>query len=234
MLASYLHNFIFIKTKKTGGTTAEVTLGASCGPADIVTPLGPKDELLRGNGKPICRNFSSDSTIEQGLRDAIIRGDNKAYLMARKRCEFFSHMTATEIKAKVAPEFWEGAYRMTVERHPYEKAVSAAYFKYRPRIDKPFSDYLEDFLHEGSYSTYRFYTIDNKPVVHEFLRQETLYDDLTRAGAKLGIPIPEKLARMKTSSRRDIRPAREILTDSQKQIVQSFCKNEFDLLGYDP
>ena len=37
MIASYLYNYIFIKTKKTGGTTAEVTLAASCGPNDIVT-----------------------------------------------------------------------------------------------------------------------------------------------------------------------------------------------------
>jgi hypothetical protein len=44
MIVSYLHKFIFIRTKKTAGTTVEMTLAPACGPDDIITPLGTWDE----------------------------------------------------------------------------------------------------------------------------------------------------------------------------------------------
>ena len=233
MIVSFLHDYIFIKTKKTGGTTVEVTLSASCGPKDIVTPLGPRDEIARAGSRPVCRNFASDPAIERGLLDAIARDDKKAYLRARKHSDFFAHMSAAEIRDKLAPDFWARAFKFTVERHPYEKAVSAAYFKYRPQKDKAFDAYLDDFLRAGTYSSWRFYTIDDNPAVDEFIRQETLLPDLKRIGARLGVPIPDELVRTKTKSRADKRPAREILNDRQKEIVYEFCRKEFDLLGYE-
>jgi hypothetical protein len=234
MIASFLHKFIFIKTKKTGGTTVEVTLGAFCGPVDIITPLGPRDELLRGNGDQlVCRNFASDAAVELELKRAVIDDDKNAYAKARRKCEFYAHMPAGEIKARLNADFWQSAHKITVERHPYEKAISGAFFYYRPRQDPPFPEFLETFVRSGRYATYRFYTIDGAPVVDEFLRQETLLEDLKRVGEKLGLKIPEQLQQTKTSSRKDKRPAREILSETQKEFVYEFCKPEFDLLGYE-
>ncbi|MFL6689935.1 MAG: hypothetical protein ACJ8IR_07095 [Alphaproteobacteria bacterium] len=234
MIASFLHNFVFIKTKKTGGTAVEVTLGAFCGPVDIITPLGPHDELLRATGHQlVCRNFASDPVVEQELKQAVIDENKNAYTKARRRCEFYAHMRASEIRARLDADFWQNAYKITVERHPYEKVVSGAFFYHRPRQDPPFPEFLDRFVRGGRYATYGFYTIDGAPVVDEFLRQETLLEDLKRVGEKLGFKIPEQLQRTKTRSRKDRRPAREILSEEQKEFVYEFCRPEFDLLGYE-
>ena len=233
MIASYLHNFIFIKTKKTAGTAVEIVLGDICGPDDIVTPLGPRDEMLRGNGRPICRNFALDPGVEEALKDAVLSGNQREYLRARKRCEFYAHMPATEIKERLTAEFWDQACKITVERHPYEKVVSGAYFHYRPRKHHSFPQYFDDFIRRGTYATHELYMIDNKPVIYEFLRQELLQQDLKRVGTQLGFSVPEELIRTKTRSRKDTRPAREILSDEQKAIVYEFCRPEFELLGYE-
>jgi hypothetical protein len=233
MIASYLRNFIFIKTKKTAGTSVEVALAEVCGPADIVTPLGPSDEMRRGNGQPVCRNFASDPAIEQELKEALISGDPHAYLRARKKCEFYAHMPAAEIKQHLPVEFWDNACKITVERHPYEKAVSGAYFHYRPRKHPPFPEYLDTFINGGRYASFKLYTIAGIPVIDEFLRQETLQHDLNRVGAKLGFSVPEELARTKISSRKDTRPAQEILSEEQKLTIYEFCRPEFELLGYE-
>lgn len=233
MIASYVHNFIFIKTKKTAGTAVEVALGEVCGPGDIVTPLGPSDEMLRGKGQPVCRNFASDPTVEQELRDALINEDPQAYLRARKKCEFYAHMPAEEIRRQLPTKFWNDACKITVERHPYEKAVSGAYYHYRPRKHPSFADYLDTFIQSGRYASYKLYTIDGIPVIDDFLRQESLHQDLKQLGLKLGFSVPDELARTKIRSRKDRRPAREILSEQQKDIIYAFCRPEFELLCYE-
>jgi hypothetical protein len=56
MIVSHEHKFIFLKTKKTAGTSIELALSALCGPDDVITPLTTIDEALR-EGKRGARNW---------------------------------------------------------------------------------------------------------------------------------------------------------------------------------
>jgi hypothetical protein len=47
MIVSHEHKFIYLKTKKTAGTSIELALSRLCGPDDIITPLTKIDEALR-------------------------------------------------------------------------------------------------------------------------------------------------------------------------------------------
>ena len=47
MIVSFQHEFIFVKTRKTAGTSIEMALTPFCGPDDIVTPIDPPDERSR-------------------------------------------------------------------------------------------------------------------------------------------------------------------------------------------
>lgn len=235
MIASYLHNFIFIKTKKTAGTTIEMTLGPLCGPDDIITPLGGNEEELRGNGQPVCRNYMPNPRQEQRIARLMMKAGREARDKKQKLLEkaiYYSHMSAEAAKQHLAPDFWERAHKFTVERHPYERVVSKAYFKYKD--NKPFDQYLDDVVRQGAYASHQHYMIGGAVAVDEIIRQENLHDDLKRLGAKLGLAIPDELPRGKGNHRTDRRPAREILTEEQKAIVREFCKTEFDLLGYEP
>ena len=51
MIVSHEHRFIFLKTKKTAGTSLELALSQLCGPDDVITPLAPTDEALRAGGR---------------------------------------------------------------------------------------------------------------------------------------------------------------------------------------
>ena len=47
MIVSHTHKFIFLKTKKTAGTSIELALSELCGPDDVITPLTEIDEAQR-------------------------------------------------------------------------------------------------------------------------------------------------------------------------------------------
>jgi len=133
MIVSYSHNFIFIKTKKTAGTTVEAVLAASCGPDDVVT-------LTTSNaGEDMSRNAEN----------------------------FFKHMTAEQACAKIDPEFWKSAYKLTVERHPYEKAVSQAFYRFPKKNHsmEAFPKYLDRVVREGDYLGFHRWSIDGKVAV---------------------------------------------------------------------
>ena len=49
MIISHKHKFIFVKTRKTAGTSLEIGLSEHCGAQDVITPISPKDELLRAS-----------------------------------------------------------------------------------------------------------------------------------------------------------------------------------------
>ncbi len=102
------------------------------------------------------------------------------------------------------------------------------------KSDKSFETILDETVRLGEYRGYPLWSIRKRVAVDEFIRQETLKADLEKVLEKLGIPMPEQLPQMKSKMRKDRRPAREILSDAQKEIVYRFCKREFRILGYKP
>ena len=51
MIVSHAHKFVFLKTKKTAGTSIELALSTLCGDDDIITPLTEIDEAQRASGR---------------------------------------------------------------------------------------------------------------------------------------------------------------------------------------
>jgi hypothetical protein len=147
---------------------------------------------------------------------------------------FRNHMTAQEIKAAVPGEIWDRAFKFTIDRHPYERVVSKAYFQFDARNGMTFQEFLDDIIKRGRYSSFDYYAIGGKPVVDYVARLESIEADLKHLGERLGIEIPADLPRAKSNRRTDRRPAREILSAEQMRIVRQTCAREMEFLGYAP
>jgi hypothetical protein len=210
MIISFKHNYLFVRTKKTASSTVQTVLAQSMGPDDVWTHRGMTEtpRLLNGAGA---------------------------------KEELHAHMTAEEILPWLPPGFFEGAFKFTVERHPYEKAVSLAHFRWKKReklegvreFAGDFETHLEQVVRGGGYAGHPYYSIGGKTVVDDFIRQEDLLPDLKRIGEKIGIAIPDELPQKKTRHRKDSRPAREVLSEAQKEIVFETCRPEFERFGYE-
>lgn len=210
MIASYSKNFIFLKTRKTAGTSVEAVLSSWCSGKDVVTPFSAADEPFRQQlgGKPM--NYKS--------------------WFGRK---YRNHATATEVK-RANPELWNSAFKFTIERHPYERVVSRAYWwmhKYnRTDFDQEISRILET---PKWVSNSDIYCIDGKVAVDEVIIFDTLWPRLAEiAGTRWGCTLPDTLPRAKGSYRTDRRPAREILSERQKERIYEIERQTFDRFGF--
>lgn len=238
MIASYKHNFIYFKTRKTGSTSLEMSLSTYAGPDDIVTPLAFPDEYVRAEKNPeaMARNFSDDRPAEAVYNEAVrkhLRGPAmRAARVPLERVRFYNHINAVKARRNLDEAFWKRAFKFTVERHPYEKAVSRAWMGTRP--GEAFEPVLERIVRTGGYANFPLYTDGGNLLVDYIVRYEDLEGGLAHVESVVGISgIRERMPQSKTKYRRDRRPAIELLTRKQKRIIRRKCREEFELLGYE-
>lgn len=246
MIASFRHGFIFIKSKKTAGSTAECVLAPLCGPEDIVTPVG-FDETLAPGGE--ARNFASDPAVQALYDRTLAHGQDPDFAIFEeidRRCretgDCYAHMTAKEARLRLGGAFWDEAFKFSIERHPYEKAVSQAWFSWGRHLrrgdgggaDQDFAAFFDRQVREGPYANGRFYRIGGRPALDRVLRYEKLDEELREVADRFGLALPDPLPRIKGAFRADRRPAADVLTDDQKAAIYARCRDEFELMGYEP
>ena len=214
MIASFTHGFIFVKTRKVGGTSLEIVLSSWCSGRDIVTPIPPRDELIRADFGGSPRNFRA----REG------------------KPAFYNHIPATDVR-EALPGLWSRAFKFSVDRHPYEKVVSRAWWNVGRRGGSP-EDELEAEIEQAiatrSYLNYPLYCEDGRVIVDEVWRYEEMWERLAALAERLGQSLPDAPPRAKGGHRRDRRPAREVLSPDQRRRIAEDARIEFELLGYEP
>jgi hypothetical protein len=238
MIVSFEHNYVFIKSRKTSGTSMEIALASSAGPHDVITPLATDDELARFELFPdaLPRNFSDSPELEEKYRSAVRSKNSKAMSQMRKselldHFKLYNHASAKRAKKFLEDEFWNRSYKFTIERHPYEKAVSMAYFRLG---DRQFDAVLDEVVDRGKYRNYDLYA-DNGSIVADFIiRYEKFAEDVKKVEDKLkDVEIVARYPSAKSGYRPDRKPAAETLNKRQREKVQEVCAEEFELMGYE-
>jgi len=232
MIVCHKYRFVFLKTRKTAGTSVEIALASLCGPGDILTPIEPKDETLRmertGAG---ARNW-------QGRFDPLPELFGRFREVAPKplrdwwqRRRFFNHMSAFQIRARLAPEIWSSYFKFCFERNPWDKAVSAYYFARRGK-ETGADDFARFTRSRDLPVDYPRYTIGGAIAVDFIGRYESLDADLAQVCAQLGAPAPGVLPRAKGDLRPKA-PYRELYTPETKDRVARAFKREIVQFRYE-
>jgi len=240
MIASTAHQFIFIKTHKTAGTSVEIVLSAWCSGDDIVTPMIAEDEMLRVRYGGLPRNFGGPEGLRRDYIEAVAGQDlsevERLHMALRKplrRDGFYGHMPAAEVRRKL-PELWESASTFAVERHPYEKAISRAYWWQHSRGDnRPVGELIEDVISDRKLSDAYLYTEGDEVIVDRVLPFGQIWEAMGELAGSLGETLPDPLPFAKGHTRKDRGPARDILTVSQRDRIYERCAFEFELMGFE-
>ena len=225
MIISHRYRFIFIKTRKTAGTSIEIFLSALCAPDDIVTPITEPGHR--------SRNHAGLFDPLPEIRDGYPVIGTVRDLLVRRR--FYNHIPGGRIRARVLRPVWADYFKFCVERNPWDKTLSHYAFVTRQDGGRPmtFDEYLAGDDLCVNLPAYTEPRDDGRLIVDEVLRYEALDDKLEKTFAMLGVPFRKPLSvTAKGSYRGDRRPYREVFSAAQRDRVQSAFRREIELHGY--
>ena len=227
MILSHEHKFIFLRTKKTAGTSIELALSELCGPDDVITPLTREDEARRA-GRRGAQNWRLHSWWKSPrlLKSAWFKFSAKDY-------GFYNHMKAEEMRAHIDPAVWRSYFKFAFERNPWDRQVSLYYHRYREEDDRP--DFAT-FIHKDKkahINNFGVYSIDGNLAVDFLGRFETLEKDLRFALEHVGLSTAEALPDAKTRFRPGSVPYRDHYDEGTRNIVADWYAQEIKLLGYE-
>lgn len=227
MIINHTHRFIFLKTKKTAGTSIEIALSQYCGPGDILTPFGWRDEPTRtklGYQGPANYLIPRERYTRRDLFDHYIR---------RREVGFYNHIPAQEIVARIEPEIWNSYFKFCVERNPWDRAISAYYWQNRSKRRMPtLRRFLKKMKRRELISNFDTYAIDGKIVVDRVLRYENLAAELDEATQHLRLPGKLSLPNAKGGFRKDRRPYQEVYSAWERDYIATACAREIKEFGY--
>jgi hypothetical protein len=229
MILSHEHRFLFLKTRKTAGTSVECALSAICGPNDVVTPLNKEGESLRLGGRP--QNYV--------LRPAPLHIRALRVLGVMKRRHpgeivLDDHEPYDGIVAKLGSGCFAGYRTVTIERNPWDRQVS--FYHWRKRVRGREAMTFEDFLRDEALArinNFEIYSSNGTIVADTVMRYESLEDDLHAFLRSLGIERDFVLPKAKQKYRGSNRtPYRDYYTARTKALVGEWYRREIEALGY--
>jgi hypothetical protein len=229
VIVSHAHRFIFLKTRKTGGSSVEVALSSICGPDDVLTPMTAEEEELRQPRNQQNRDVPSELQPKLGKLLVLLGGNART-----AGAIFYGHMPAARVKRALPPEVWDNYKKVTIERNPWDRELSHYFWRNPQRGDpEDFERFVLRRSRPRRIDNFDIYSIGGKVVADIVLRYESLASDFAVFAHGLGLTTVPELPKAKGSSRpleaRDYRP---FYNDRTRDFVARRYSREIEAFGY--
>jgi hypothetical protein len=221
MIVSRCNRLIFVKTRKTAGTSVEIALSRTAGSQDIVTRLTKEDESVRAA-------FGGLGPQNERIPLARWRGRELMMLRWRNGPVYYNHMPARHVR-RILPSEWNDYFTFAIVRNPWEIVASAYHWRH-PNLDITLSEFIaSDRL--ARLSSWSIIADRSGLIVDEVMRFERLSDDLERVSARTHLD-PSSLPHTKgrTQPRHHYR---ELMTPVDRDRVARAFHHEITEFGYE-
>lgn len=227
MIISHKHKFIFLKTRKTAGTSVEFALRTMCGPDDIISPIGDEEDIEMGLP---AQNYAYSPRFLS--RDWLWWFHNRLKNSSEPK-DFYNHIPGWRVRGRINEDVWNGYFKFCFERNPWDREVSLYFFRRgRTGFAKNFDDHLKT-LKRRRLRNWTIYTEWNRVNVDFIGRYENLEQDFKFALQKCGIDWNGELPRAKSRFRTDKRHYREHYNDQSRDLIANIYRREIEYFGYE-
>ncbi|SFD36916.1 Sulfotransferase family protein [Thiohalospira halophila DSM 15071] len=240
MIVSHRNRFIFLKTRKTAGSSTEIALSRLCDTNDIVTPLIEKrgeEELRKAEG-----GYGPVNALKKPLQH-YGRKEWQRLLLKAQRAPWKTHSRPHHIRRGIGKKKWDQYLKVTIERNPWDRAISRYYWMKARALEAGEKEFpsITNFLLKlekekpALLSNWGLYTIKDTVIADKVIFYESLNEGLSDLERCLGLSegllsLPSVHA--KSGFREDKRPYQEVLSEIDREIIARVCRNEIEAFGY--
>ena len=225
VMVSFDRDFVFLKTRKTAGTSIEMALEPFCRPAGArITEETP----IRRSRHGIVGRRVADGP---GWLDRLLR-----------RTDWHNHMPAREVRDALGLRRWARIRKITSVRNPFDLAVSRYHWQLMRKGLPEAADFAETrrnfraMLEAGKRVIdvdHDIVHIDGVLVTDHILRFEHLAEDLDRVAGELDLARSLiSLPHTKQTSHRRARPTADYFDETCAEIVRRSAAWVFDRFDY--
>jgi len=226
MIVCHQYKYIFIKTRRTAGTSLEIALSQFCGPTDILSALSDEDENLRKE-----LGYRGSQFFFAPLSSYTLQDWRRFVVNGKRKLTGGQHSPASFVKNLVDNKVWETYYKFAFERNPFDRAISRYYWKTKEFRTLPdINEYIQE-NDRKQLSNWSKYTIDDHIIVDHVGRYETLSDDVAKIKKTIGIP-DFNMPHIKSYARRDRRHYSQLLNAKTRAHIEKVCENEIRVFQY--
>ncbi len=240
LIVSHKYRFIFLRTRKTAGSSLDIALSADLGPTDVVTPGLPREEAWRRQA-----GFVTAQNYHKRVNELRPVDLGHALVVAAKRCigasnrtlwpmAYRNHTPAVRVRELVGNDVWNSYFKFAVERNPWDFCVSLYAWKRRHKRGMSFGEFVAQ-GHPQRFAGSSVYCIDGAPAVDMLVRFENLAEDLAAVSARIGLPdnLHERMCAVnaKHGLRRDT-CYRDMYDAATKQYIEDAFGGVIDHLRY--
>jgi hypothetical protein len=217
VLVSNPKKFVFLKTRKTAGTSIEMMLEEYCAPPGHVVTESTKE-----------------LETEYGLVGARM---NKSGPTPKWR----NHIGATPIAKHIGRDTFDEYLKLSSVRNPFSRTISQFYWQFvwqKREVPETFeenksqfNDYIFSEMFKQDYHVVHAF---NKFILDDAFRLEHLDEDFDRIGKRLGIPL-SKAAMPKTKDNSGFKPDFNYIYFFTQKVVDEIRKKQrwvFDHFDY--
>ena len=213
MIISHKHKFIFLKTRKTAGTSVQIALSGIC------------DQDL-------------DIITGSNIKDGVIDESNSAGWNMDKCFTNHPHPPIHEVKNFLSN--WDEYFKFAFVRNPYEIVVSRYHWDIKGKGNQStsingFRDWIKSYCtSNGTYwqdEQWRYISIDKNTAVDYIGRYESLNKDFAHICEVLNIKTND--LGFQKSGYRDKTHYSKYYDDNSIKLVQEYFAKDFELFGYE-
>jgi hypothetical protein len=221
--------FIFLKSRKTAGTSIELWLAPNLDPKVDLISTGIE---FKQQYPDAWKSFNSPSRrIRLGLKRVLTFAP-----------VFRRHMYAAEVRSFVGDHTWRNYRKISIVRDPWDRTISLwRWRQHTSGVSSTLGDFVTAMEKGDKYAralgaqrwnNWSYYAIDDKIVVDELIRYESIENDARTIFSRLGISggyLPRAKSGIRSSS-----DTLHLLTAELIERIAVLHKREIEAFGYVP